>query len=52
MNTLALPAQGTKCHQDTGFEAPAAVAALARNARGTADAVQNRKVLAGRVPGR
>jgi pimeloyl-ACP methyl ester carboxylesterase len=52
VNTLALPAAGTTCHQDTGFTAPAAVAALARNARGTANAVQNRKVLAGRVPGR
>jgi hypothetical protein len=46
VNTPALPAPGTKCHQDTGFEAPSAVAALARNARAAA---QNRKVLAGRV---
>ena len=49
VNTLALPAAGTVCRQDTPFEAPAAAQAqaLSRSARVR---TENRKDIAARVP--
>jgi pimeloyl-ACP methyl ester carboxylesterase len=49
INTLALPAKGTQCRQDTPFEA-AAAAATAHAAARNRVAAENRRDIAGRVP--
>jgi pimeloyl-ACP methyl ester carboxylesterase len=47
LNTLALPAAGTVCQQDTQFEAPTQLQSLSRSGA----KAKNRRVLQARVPG-
>jgi hypothetical protein len=47
LNTLALPAKGTQCRQDTPFEAAAVAATAHAQSR---VATENRKDIVGRVP--